>query len=309
MATATTMVVGPKPFPSEPPPTRQKTEFDLSSSADANDDLYSRLKMLQRQHEFIEIQEEYVKDELKNLRRELLRSQEEVKRIQSVPLHIRVFLPRDITHRITAEAEDVADTVYNLLNLSAMATQMLVISHILSLVSALVIPSMALSVGCLEERLRSLSNKANISTAALSAYLNEVFPSILFVKANNAEANERIRFQSLASADLSACLKKKQMKVLFSQIVQIMFIGVLFVFGAISLVVSRVSFNCSATVSFSTSLILLIEPIQSAFDKALTEHKDIDDVVGLEEPTERDHGVDLQQPLLIKIDSSDSHQK
>ncbi|KAL6580224.1 hypothetical protein OROMI_008248 [Orobanche minor] len=50
MATATTMVVGPKPFPSEPPPTRQKTEYDL--------------------------------------RRELLRSQEEVKRIQSVPLVI-----------------------------------------------------------------------------------------------------------------------------------------------------------------------------------------------------------------------------
>ncbi|KAL6532663.1 hypothetical protein OROHE_014085 [Orobanche hederae] len=203
-----------------------------------------------------------------------------------------------------------------------MATQMLVISPILSLVSALVIPSMALSVGCLGERLRSISNKANISTAALSAYLNEVFPSILFVKANNAEANGRIRFQSLASADLSACLKKKQMKVLFSQIVQIMFIGVLFVFGAISLVVSRVSFNCSATVSFSTSLIMLIEPIQglvllicvtkvakSAFDKALAEYKDIDDDVVSEEPTERDHGVDLQQPLLIKIDSSDSHQK
>ncbi|KAL6575021.1 hypothetical protein OROMI_012306 [Orobanche minor] len=128
-------------------------------------------------------------------------------------------LPGDIAHRITAEAEDVADTVYNLLNvilsdhasylwvtcfsedlessrkalvegwlsillkfgtivpstlqLSAMATQMLVISPVLSLISALVIPSMALSVGCLGERLRSLSNKANISTAALSAYLNE----------------------------------------------------------------------------------------------------------------------------------------
>ncbi|KAL6559178.1 ABC transporter B member 29, chloroplastic [Orobanche hederae] len=189
-------------------------------------------------------------------------------------------LPGDIAHRITAEAEDVADTVYNLLNtivpstlqLSAMATQMLVISPVLSLISALVIPSMALSVGCLGEKLRSLSSKANISTAALSAYLNEVFPSILFVKANNAESNERIRFQSLASADLSACLKKKQMKVLFPQIVQIMFIGVLFVFGAISLVVSRVSFNCSATVSFLTSLILLIEPIQGV-GKAYNELK------------------------------------
>lgn len=90
---ATAMVLDPKPSPAEPPPTRPRTESDPSSSAaDADDDLYSRLKTLQRQLEFIEIQEEYVKDELKNLRRELLRSQEEVKRIQSVPLVIGQFM-------------------------------------------------------------------------------------------------------------------------------------------------------------------------------------------------------------------------
>lgn len=37
-------------------------------------------------------QEEYIKDEQKNLTRELLRAQEEVKRIQSVPLVIGQFL-------------------------------------------------------------------------------------------------------------------------------------------------------------------------------------------------------------------------
>ena len=36
--------------------------------------------------------QEYIKDETKNLRRELLRAQEEVKRIQSVPLVIGQFL-------------------------------------------------------------------------------------------------------------------------------------------------------------------------------------------------------------------------
>ncbi|KAL6528132.1 hypothetical protein OROHE_015082 [Orobanche hederae] len=56
-------------------------------------------------------------------------------------------------------------------------------------------------------------------------------------------------------------------------------------------------------------LICVTKVAKSAFDKALAEHEDIDDDVGSEEPTERDHGVDLQQPLLIKIDSSDSHQK
>ena len=55
-------------------------------------DYYTTLKTLQRQLEFVQLQEEYVKDEMKNLKRELLRAQEEVKRIRSVPLVIGQFL-------------------------------------------------------------------------------------------------------------------------------------------------------------------------------------------------------------------------
>ena len=63
-----------------------------SNDAVAEEDLYTRLKELQRELEFVEIQEEYVKDEQKNLKIELLRAQEEVKRIQAVPLVIGQFL-------------------------------------------------------------------------------------------------------------------------------------------------------------------------------------------------------------------------
>jgi 26S proteasome regulatory subunit T3 len=56
------------------------------------EDLYNRLKNLQMQIDFLSIQEEYIKDEQKNLKRELLRAQEEVKRIRSVPLVIGQFL-------------------------------------------------------------------------------------------------------------------------------------------------------------------------------------------------------------------------
>ena len=47
---------------------------------------------MQRQLEFLEVQEEYIKDEQKNLKKELLHAQEEIKRIQSVPLVIGQFL-------------------------------------------------------------------------------------------------------------------------------------------------------------------------------------------------------------------------
>ena len=56
------------------------------------DDLYVRYKKLQQQLEFLEVQEEYIKDEQRNLKKEYLHAQEEVKRIQSVPLVIGQFL-------------------------------------------------------------------------------------------------------------------------------------------------------------------------------------------------------------------------
>ena len=51
-----------------------------------------RLKRLERQLSLLRVQEGYVRDEQKNLKRELVAAAEEVKRIQSVPLVIGQFL-------------------------------------------------------------------------------------------------------------------------------------------------------------------------------------------------------------------------
>lgn len=83
-----------------PPPKDEKKEkkspflpvLDQSASKLQSRDLYTRLKWLQRELEFLDIQEAYIKDEQKNLKRELQRAKEEVKRIQSVPLVIGQFL-------------------------------------------------------------------------------------------------------------------------------------------------------------------------------------------------------------------------
>jgi len=50
------------------------------------------VQKLQKQLEFLQVQEDYIKDEQKNLKKEYLHAQEEVKRIQSVPLVIGQFL-------------------------------------------------------------------------------------------------------------------------------------------------------------------------------------------------------------------------
>jgi 26S proteasome regulatory subunit T3 len=56
------------------------------------DELYSKMKSLKQQLEFVGIQESYIRDEMKNLKRELIRAKEEVNRIRAVPLVIGQFL-------------------------------------------------------------------------------------------------------------------------------------------------------------------------------------------------------------------------
>ncbi|XP_068656810.1 ABC transporter B family member 29, chloroplastic isoform X2 [Aristolochia californica] len=216
----------------------------------------------------------------------------------------------DIAYRITAEASDVADTVYAVLNtivpctlqMTAMATQMLVASPVLSLLSALAIPCMSVFVAYLGERLRKISRKAHLSVAELSTYINEVLPAILIVKANNAELCEGARFQRLAHIDLIEHLKKKKMKSLVPLIVQVMYTSTLLIFGIGYLVVSRGSIDCSQIVSFVTSLVLLIEPVQG-IGKAYNEFKQGEPSIDrLFDLTRFDYQV-IEKPDAVDLDS------
>jgi len=57
-----------------------------------NMDPYSKFKLLKKHLSFLTVQEDYIKDEMRNLRQEYLHAQEEVKRIKSIPLIIGQFL-------------------------------------------------------------------------------------------------------------------------------------------------------------------------------------------------------------------------
>jgi len=71
-----------------------KTLAALPGTADAlnEPDDYMRYKKLEKQMEHLDVMEDYIKLETRNLEKELLHAQEEVKRIQSVPLVIGQFL-------------------------------------------------------------------------------------------------------------------------------------------------------------------------------------------------------------------------
>ena len=76
-----------------PQPSKMEVEAAPTPAAAAPpaNDLYHDMKTLERQLEFVELQEEYLKDEMRHLQRELLRAKEEIRRIQSVPLVIGQF--------------------------------------------------------------------------------------------------------------------------------------------------------------------------------------------------------------------------
>ncbi|KAJ1678562.1 26S proteasome regulatory subunit 6B [Spiromyces aspiralis] len=82
------ITVQPRPeFPAFPFQKELRHEKPLTEK-----ELYLRLKKLERHLELLNLREEYIRDEHKHLQRELVYSQEEVKRIRAVPLLLGQFL-------------------------------------------------------------------------------------------------------------------------------------------------------------------------------------------------------------------------
>ncbi|CAN0239574.1 unnamed protein product [Pylaiella littoralis] len=91
MASAQVMAMPVDPPGAGAAGTQRQTQLGAAEETGAEQDVYVKLKSLQKHMEFLDIQEEYIKDEMKNLKRELIRAKEEIKRIQSVPLVIGQF--------------------------------------------------------------------------------------------------------------------------------------------------------------------------------------------------------------------------
>ncbi|KAF4698765.1 26S proteasome regulatory subunit 6B [Perkinsus olseni] len=83
-----------------------------AATSDDNIDMYRRFKELQKQLEQLDIQEEYIKYETKNLKREMVRAREEIQRVRSVPLVIGQFSEIiDAEHGIIQSSQGSSDYV------------------------------------------------------------------------------------------------------------------------------------------------------------------------------------------------------
>ncbi|KAI3647187.1 hypothetical protein MP228_007408 [Amoeboaphelidium protococcarum] len=87
-----TTAIAPKYVEAPKADIADQVKNDMLSELQEEEDLYSKMKRLESHLEFLQLQEDYIKDEQKALKRELLRAKEEVKRIKSVPLVLGQFL-------------------------------------------------------------------------------------------------------------------------------------------------------------------------------------------------------------------------
>ena len=86
---------------------------------------------------------------------------------------------------------------------------------------------------------------------------------MFLVKTYSAEAFEQSRFEKLASADAKARLKKKRMKAFIPEAVTAIYATMALVFFSVaSWAMTCGSLGGPNVVSFMTSLVLLIDPIQ-----------------------------------------------
>lgn len=70
----------------------ERTKSMFFSEMEDDEDLFRKMKDLEEEIEFLDLQEDFIKTEQQNLRRELIRAKEELKKIQSVPLVIGQFI-------------------------------------------------------------------------------------------------------------------------------------------------------------------------------------------------------------------------
>eukprot|EP00850_Spirogloea_muscicola_P015799 SM000124S25931 [mRNA] locus=s124:152276:155799:- [translate_table: standard] len=178
----------------------------------------------------------------------------------------------DTAYRLTAEAEDAGDTIYaflhmlvpSIVQLAAMFGRMLTLSPLLTLATFCVLPLMSVVIAVLGEKLRGLSRKGQDSIASLAAYINEVLAAALVVKAHAAEEFEERRFEALAATNCVARLRKRKMKAFIPEVITGVYaLTVLALFLVGTWAISRGTFTGQGMVSFLTSLIFLIDPIQS----------------------------------------------
>ena len=72
------------------PHAHSQNYFDEAVLTD--EDLFLKMKEVESEIEFLKLQEDFIREEHKNLKKELIRAKEEIKRIQAVPLTIGQFV-------------------------------------------------------------------------------------------------------------------------------------------------------------------------------------------------------------------------
>eukprot|EP00899_Mesostigma_viride_P026636 jgi/Mesvir1/7157/Mv02517-RA.1 len=181
----------------------------------------------------------------------------------------------DLAFRLTTEAEKCGEMAFAMLQrfvpsalqLVAMVARMVLLSPLLTAATFLVIPLMVLTVSRLGANLQSLARTGQDYLADLSGHVNEILPAMLLIKVSAAESYHRAGLGRIASACRRARLAVERSRAVIPATITVVYaLIVISLFAVGTWAISRKLLTSAEMVSFVTSLVLLIEPIQLVTD-------------------------------------------
>jgi putative ABC transport system ATP-binding protein len=94
----------------------------------------------------------------------------------------------------------------------------------------------------------------------------QVLPSMFVIKAHGAEGSEQWRFNRLAWIEREAQLNKKRMKAFIPEIITLVYgVTTTVILAVGTWAISKGTLDAAGMVSFITSLLLLLDPMQVCF--------------------------------------------
>jgi ATP-binding cassette, subfamily B, bacterial len=176
----------------------------------------------------------------------------------------------DLAYKLTQDVDRLADVVRKFFNqfvpslftVIAVIGYLLYLNWVLTALTLLVVPLIALSLGWFGSKLQGFSRQGQDLSSDLAGLLTEIFAGIRVIRGFASEDYEIRRFKRLAQANQTARFQAEYIKaVQYPVLTVLQLTGVLSVIGFGTWQIGEGKMSPAQFLSFLTGIVLLIDPI------------------------------------------------
>jgi ATP-binding cassette, subfamily B, bacterial len=176
----------------------------------------------------------------------------------------------DLAYKLTQDVDRLAEVVRKFFNqfVPSIFTVIFVLGYLLYLnwvltaLTFLVAPLLALSLGWFGSKLQSFSRQGQDLSSDLAGLLTEIFSGIRVIRGFASEAYEIRRFKRLSQENQAARFQAEYIKAVQYPVIAVLLVtAVLSVIGFGTWQIGKGNMNPAQFLSFATGIVLLIDPI------------------------------------------------